>query len=408
LRRAALFAAIAGIAGCYAPSVERCLYQCSANDGCPNSLTCNNDHWCASSKTDTCEEIPDAPSQCGWSVANIDACALKYDEITADFIVDSAGPVMIDTDAADLPNGVQGGVMDQLGLTNAPALVMAVHDLTVSGTLNVQGKRPLIILASGTVTISGEVNIAPSADDDALCAGRVGDLANTIDGAGGGGGGSMGSGGAMGGDGGQQANGPGGAAMPGQRGVILQNELMLTPLRGGCRGGTGGGMGTNPGGRYGFGGGAIQISARTRIAIDGRIAANGGGGLAKANTQYGGGGGGSGGAILLQSPMVTITGARLCANGGGGAGSFGLTGNGGVSDCGPVPAPGGNSGTSFDNGGSGAAGTTPAGPGVVGTGTTAPTIAHGGGGGGGGLGRIRILGAVTTTGTPLISPAYGP
>jgi hypothetical protein len=406
LIRTALYAAV--LAGCYSPGVERCLYQCGANRSCPNNLTCNTDNWCASSTTDLCEDVPDAPPTCGWATSNIDACAEGYDKIeTANWIVN--GAEMIDTSGIGLPAivpaGTMGGLMNQLGGGTNGALVIAVHDFTVAGTLTVKGKRPLIILANGNVTITGEVHLDPAGDDDTVCAGKLGDIATGTSGGGGGGGGSMGGPGANGGSGGRQA-GSGIIPIGGPRGFNLDgaNELALTPLRGGCKGGSGGGLGTNVGGRGGFAGGSIQISARTRITIEGIISANGGGGQTTSTSQHGAGGGGSGGAIFLESPMVAVIGAKLCANGGGGGGTFGPAATGKESDCGPSPAMGANNGGNFDNGGSGATGNIIAGIGYPGM-NTSSTPGHGGGGGGGGVGRIRIPGMVTTSGSPVVSPA---
>lgn len=405
LSRAALLAVM--LAACYSPKVDRCLYQCGTNRGCPNNLTCNAENWCAASDVDRCDDDVDAStSGCTWHPSNIDACAKQYDEITADWSIAAGFEATLDTTGIippQLPPGVVGAVMDQLDPSNAPALVIAVHDFTLDGTLRVSGKNPLIILASGTVKISGAVEIAPASDLDLTCSGEKGGAANSTDGAGGGGGGSMGGFGSLGGLGGHQA---GSVNLPGDsggRGIVLSaTDQMLIPLRGGCRGGSGGNLSATPGGRGGIGGGALEISARTKIIVTGKIAANGAGGSSPMSNQLGGGGGGSGGAIFLEAPEVTLTGAKVCANGGGGASSV-PGDDGGVSDC-VIAARGGGGSGAPDSGAPGSLGQNMPTAGTNGMDSTNPTVAHGGGGGGGGAGRIRVKGLLMAGGASISPP----
>jgi len=402
--------AFALLAGCYSPSVDRCLYRCDTGGKCPSNLTCNSESWCAESEVDSCSgAVPDASSACTWQTSNIDACVEGFDKITADWSIPSTLMATVDTTnmTANAPAGAVVGTMNQGGLANAPALVIAVHDFRLDGTLTVSGKIPLIIVASGTVTIGGTLRVTPAGDIDVQCSGQKGGIpTGSNDGGGGGGGGSMGLPGGPGGLGGLNTTSMGTAASRGSTGMVLTpNELMLTPLRGGCRGGNGGNPNGGMTGRGGSGGGAVQISAQTTIIVmGGTIAANGAGGLApaaSASGQNGGGGGGSGGAILLESPMVTVSNARICANGGGGASSTGD--NGGVSDCGTTPAPGGQTNTAFDGGANGSTAEIPSMPAEDGASATGSAKAHGGGGGGGGVGRFRILGDATIT-SSIVSP----
>jgi hypothetical protein len=406
-------AALIVMTGCYEPSIGRCVYACAANRVCPNDLACNAEGMCALSETDRCT-TPEVDSACGWITSNIDACAEQFDQIQGDWTIASNQIFTVDTTSATppaLPAGTQTKLITQLGATTDRALVIAVHDLTIHGTLEVSGRTPLILLASGTVTIDGTVALIPSGEGDAMCNGRNGSSTTTaIDGSGGGGGAAMGGIGAPGGEGGQQTGGPGGAASPGARGDALSTaQLMLTPLRTGCRGGKGGDAGSQPGGAGGLGGGAIQIGARIEVVLDGAtIRANGDGGKIPQISQAGAGGGGSGGAILLEAPSLKLTNTRVCANGGGGAGTGGPGASGGVSDCGPAAARGGGAPATVDAGGNGATQNANAAPGQVGMGTNSPDIAHGGGGGGGGVGRIRFHGTVTSDAMSLVSPAPGP
>lgn len=94
--------------------------------------------------------------------------------------------------------------------------------------------------------------------------------------------------------------------------------------------------------------GALQLSARTRLTLNGRILANGGGGKG-ATGGSGGGGGASGGTVLLEAPTVVVRGG-LFANGGGGGGGGGLNGST------IIPGQEGETGTFQDRAATGGAG----------------------------------------------------
>lgn len=398
--RAALLAAVIAT-GCYSPGVDRCLYHCTAENGCPDNLTCNADNWCASAQDDSCEAAIDAPmtdvkpdSSCGWDTSNIDVCAPMFDQLIMPWTIDTTTSVDTDTGIVTpaLPPGVLRQRMTQIG--GGQVVVIATGMLTVNAALTVRGNTPLIILVSDNAVITSDIIVTPLAMGVAMngsCEGRPGaDIVDTT-GGGGGGGGSFGSAGAKGGRG---ANPPNGGA-PGVAAV----QLDLTPLAGGCRGGPGGSGAPNGGGQAG---GALQISAKTRIRITGgTVRANGGGGKSGSG-QSGGGGGGSGGGILLESPEIKIMASRLCANGGGGGGS--QTGQDGLmSDC-NTAGPGGGQPAAMDAGGDGATAGSVAEPGRDGIGTAS---SHGGGGGGGGLGRIRLHTVALEITTSKISPVPG-
>lgn len=398
--------------GCYSPAVDSCVYRCSTVGGCPNSLSCNEENWCAASATDRCDDIQgtdaaDAPN-CLWTVANIDTCARGLEAITDDWTVIAGASVVIDVSTGSvpgLPPSPSRGTADQVDAAHTPAFLIAVHDLTIFGTVTVTSDLPVIFVASGKVTIAGSLSVLPSTTANASCSVmNAGQLTQSGNGAGGGGGGAFGTPGGTGGPGGVQAGSSAGVSAGGNGGITASDQ-MLTPLHGGCPGGRGGNAGGALGAPGGDAGGGLQISARQSLEITGSVLANGSGGAGSPSVQRGAGGGASGGGILLQAPTVTVSSGRVCANGGGGGGSFALTANGATSDCGPAPAAGASMGTTADRGGDGATGTVSAEPGTPGLNVTAGNLAHGGGGGGGGVGVIRILGTYANTGTSIVSPA---
>jgi len=387
--------------GCYSPSIAPCLYTCYNGVDCPDGLACNADHWCARTTESSCgsDGGSDGGNGCTWTdVSNVDACANRFDLISADWNIGGATTINTDTLAVTgsdaLPTGAVKMVLDQGGSNTNPALVIVVHDLSIIAPVTVIGSLPVILVASGKVTITVDVIVtAGSSSSTASTNGRNGEGTTGGGGAGGGGFGTNGGGGGAGGAG-STVSGAGGSPGP----VAAMTTFELVPLRGGLAGGTGGQV--SQGGLGGKGGGAIEITAQTTIELTGgSIRANGGGGQsAMSGVSGGGGGGGAGGAIFLEAAMVTLSSSMLCANGGGGGGSQPGS-NGMESDC-NLPGVGGAHGSSNNSGGDGAIGTL---SGTAGT-PGAPTL--GGGGGGGGVGLIRIRGALVRNSTP-ISPPNG-
>lgn len=343
---------------------------------------------------------PDAP--CAWrSTSNVSACEVGADRVTADWTLVGSG-TMLDTSADPSSWNVPGGAI-RLGVPatgNRQVAVVAVQNLTIpaASTLLVTGDRPLVILVNGTAMIDGRITFegakrSETVDAVDMCPGKGGPghgaISSTV--GSGGGGGSLGSSGGQGGAAGGDAGGPV---------FAVAVNAAAVPLFMGCDGGRGG-LST----KVGRGGGAIEISARTEIAIGSTAAmivggAGGAGGIL--GKQQGGGGGGSGGMILIEAPQVAFTsgaaGPKLCANGGGG-GAGGSTavagGDGSASSCVNVGALGGTGGAGA--GGTGASRSMVASAGGSGA---ADTIA--GGGGGGGFGVIRVNGG-TVTGMPFLS-----
>lgn len=155
---------------------------------------------------------------------------------------------------------------------------------------------------------------------------------------------------------------------PSASGGAIIGTKALVPLQGGCPGGgeTGASFGDDLTGSYG--GGAIQISSRVAVKVDGTIDVSG-----STSNYTGEGGGGAGGGILLEAPKVVLgPSAALQAGGGHGAG------------CATVS-------TYCAAGGTGATVDAPAGDGMTISYTSSSSVTYfASGGGGGGLGRIRI------------------
>ncbi|OGW55563.1 MAG: hypothetical protein A2Y81_05570 [Nitrospirae bacterium RBG_13_43_8] len=193
----------------------------------------------------------------------------------------------------NIPAGVT--ITFKKNASNTPVYILATGDVTVAGTINVNGANTTTNypgkggpggfdggLGGITAGMPGGKGLGPGGGNPGA-AGTTG---------GGGGGGSFGTDG---------TNGSGTAA--GTAGAIYGNERIL-PMIGGSGGGGGNfysGSSTTGGGGGGGGGGAILIASSGTINVIGTITANGG----NAPTGYGygapfgGGAGGSGGAIKL-------------------------------------------------------------------------------------------------------------
>jgi hypothetical protein len=194
---------------------------------------------------------------------------------------------------------------------------------------------PVTILASGDITIAGTINVNGS---NGLPTSSTGAVVNP--------GGAGGPGGYSGGTGGARATtnnspfdgiGPGGgiccyvssnsaSLVFGVGGSYGGNSsfISLIPLFGGSGGSGGNSNSTYAGASGGGGGGAIVIASSTKITVPGTITANGGiGGIDNLwSVYYGGysyyinqGGSGSGGAIRLVAPQIAGTGSLQAAGG---------------------------------------------------------------------------------------------
>jgi hypothetical protein len=219
------------------------------------------------------------------------------------------------------------------------------------------------LVARGDISVSGAF-VAPSSGGGMISPGCTGgvlernDFGSAVASGGGGGGGH----GTAGGAGGRASSAAGGV------GGLVAGTGNLIPLRGGCAGGSDTDF-------VGTGGGAIQLTSRTSILIEGVLDVRGANGVpAPDDTQtvqhtmlWGAG---AGGGILLEAPTIELAGAaQLVARGGAGEGCTPPT-----AGCG-LPGLGATSTQPATNGGD-----------VENTGSGSFT----GGSGGGGLGRIRI------------------
>jgi hypothetical protein len=340
------------------------------------------------------------PEDCTWELVSTNFSA-------ADVADPSPTPWDVEADETFMTGGVDGHAVSQTD--TAPLWIVHHSRFTVAAgvTLTIEGTHPLVI-AADTIDIKGTI-VVRNGVDDATC-----DAARGLDactaGAGGGGGGY----GGVGGDGG---------GLPGANGGTVTGVL-ATPLRAGCPGAQGGDGRTASdatprlGGAGGVAGGALQLSARLSISVEGTITANGGAGRAGKSDPAGGGacpgftgrasgggGGGGGGTILIESCATVIApAAKLCANGGGGGGGAG----GGSTDTGydgqdgscDVAAAGGPGEVTNEQGGVGGFDGVPAGAGAI--------ASRGGGGGGGAVGRIHIqqvAGAPVTANATIRPPA---
>jgi hypothetical protein len=293
-------------------------------------------------------------------------------------------------------------------------LVVKVGSLSAQD-IKVTGSRALAIVSAGDITLNGVVDLSASYTVGGAGSVITGGGCNAANGAdsgssslNGGGGGGFGT---KGGDGGAASitgNTPGGTPA---------GTANLVPLRGGCPGGwyenSSGPPSADPEQRSpGAGGGAVQMTSRTRIVV-----ANGGavvvnGGSAKGFTGFGiptctvdipcgpGAGGGSGGGVLLEAPAVEVAGSGIIAANGG-AGHCGLRSQPDSPTATTTPAQGYQC-PAFA-GGNGAAGDTAATDGTVEQDAN-PT----GGGGGGGAGRIRINVPVGAEFTPAATAVVSP
>jgi len=273
--------------------------------------------------------------------------------------------------------------------------------------LRVTGSLPLLLAVWDRADLIGTIDVASSALAGSGAGANPSEC--DVDGAGPGGGaidvtgGGGGGGGAFGGDGG--AGGFGGGSLPGSGGRAGGATVGDPGLRGGCPGARGGAIIGGTQATRGSGGGALAISARFSIDLQGVLHAGGGEGLGAVTDESGGGGGaGSGGLIWLDAPDITLGDpAVLAANGGGGGEGADNNDSGDPGDpgkAGRTSAAGGSSGgNDGGNGGAGSDADTPDGTMGANGGTDS-----GGGGGGGGAGVIRFDGDLTDDGAT-ISPA---
>lgn len=213
----------------------------------------------------------------------------------------------------DVPPGTTGLVTDDdarclqpAGLPKLPYCLLLASSVKVRGFLGAAGTRPLVVVGVHDVEISGAINVA---GEDAF--GKLGPGANEV-----------GNANALGG-GGASPTANGGDGCTGGGGLAFGLDA---GLRGGGSGG--GGLLPNPechGG--GNGGGALQIVSlcgTVKLTGNANLNANGGGGASVTNAACASGfGGGGGGSVWIQAASFQLdkaNGATIDLLGGGGAG----------------------------------------------------------------------------------------
>lgn len=229
----------------------------------------------------------------------------------------------------NIPTGVT--VTFKKNATNTPVYILATGDVTITGTISLNGTDGNSIYPGrgGPGGFEGGLGGTPVDGSNPASPGGKGL------GPGGGGPGtastnpsySSGSGGGAGfGSNGTNGNGTSPYSSGGTGGSSYGNARIL-PMIGGSGGGGGAGSAftsfKNAGGGGGGGGGAILIASSGTITVTGAITANGGKGGNSSSSGYyaGGGGGGSGGSIKLMAKTISGEGSISASGGAGGTGS---------------------------------------------------------------------------------------
>jgi hypothetical protein len=294
---------------------------------------------------------------------------------------------------------------------SSTAVLLYLDALTISGTLQASGGRPLILAVKGSASISGTLDVGSTegrtgAGANLNCGSAAGGngAATTGNQNGGGGGGAFGANGAAGAPG-------GGGTGAGTAGVAITGLNGLVPLRGGCPGGNGG-RPESPLGVRGRGGGAVQLSVAGALTIgsSGRVTAYGEGGQGgdeTATSRVGGGGGGSGGGILVEAATITVgSGGAVTANGGAGGEAGGGNPGGDGNDGQPASTAQALPTTTGTCGGNGGLGGSQDGAAQAGFAASGCSGGSSGGGGGGGVGVVVLKASTSCTLTGgIFSPA---
>jgi hypothetical protein len=209
--------------------------------------------------------------------------------------------------------------------TNTPVVILASGDVTVAGTIDLNGAAGTATGTAGDGQLGddGQPGMGGPGGFDGGRGGQPGGATRGGNGLGpGGGGGGVGSGLPSGGQltgygaAGGGFSSAGGAGTDGGNGGASYGSETLLPLVGGSGGG-GGRSGIYAGAGGGGGGGAILIASSGTVNVTGTIRANGGIGGGTGGSPYGcggPGGGGSGGAIRILATRVAGNGT-IQANG---------------------------------------------------------------------------------------------
>lgn len=238
----------------------------------------------------------------------------------------------------NIPAGVT--VKFKKNTTNTPLVILTTGDVTIGGTLDLNGTASAAVGAAGDGNI-GDDGVPGVGGPGGYDGGRGGDAGKKRSGPGlgvGGGGPSAvvnhwsSNGDVTGGGGGgfgvagttaDPTNNTGNTAVGGP----AYGSSVLLPLLGGSGGGGGGGGQAFKGSGGGGGGGAILIASSGTVTLAGTLRANGGGSGATAGDGRGAtGGGGSGGGIRIVATAIAGNGS-VTATGGVAGSAWGYTGS---------------------------------------------------------------------------------
>jgi hypothetical protein len=209
----------------------------------------------------------------------------------------------------NIPSGVT--VTFVRNAANTPVTMLATGDVTIAGTINVEGSK-----GSGAGTSTAAVNPGGLGGPGGFAGGQGGSRGLTQ-------------------NAGSAGQGPGGGGA-GESGTYGAPALFvsLVPLFGGSGGGGSPGDSSVAGTSGGGGGGSIVIASSTKIVVSGSIQANGGDDGEGPELPFGVcafiGGAGSGGAIRLVAPEITVSGSLRATGGTSRGGGGAVCGSGGV------------------------------------------------------------------------------
>jgi hypothetical protein len=279
--------------------------------------------------------------------------------LSAEFATNTNVNVLTTSDRVALPDGLgsgSGGEYHPLADTTIAGGDYEFSSINIPAgvTIKVTGTTPLTLHSTGAVVIDGVLDASGNPGTNGVTSNSAGTAGvgvaggsnggdgvyssslGPLDGSPGSGPGAGGKGTAWSGGGGAGYATDGNAATTG-RGTAgpLYGSADLASFLGGSGGAGGSGGYSCGGGGGGAGGGAVRIASVT-IAIGGTLRANGGNGGTDGTGNCGGGGGGSGGAIWLQAGSIANNGTVSATGGTGGASSvsgtpyFGRGGDGAV------------------------------------------------------------------------------
>ncbi len=400
--------------------------SCSPNNACsfsdvPDPIACPNEGDTGFCSAGVCKPLfvnssVDEPIGVGVPAEDLlipEGCTMTVD--TRDFgMTGTVAPQFAGASCKAPAGGVDIAQVQYLkGVTDPRQYLVLIRakSISISGKIEVKGRRPLTLFSSGNMTLSstGIIDARGASEplpvdqrNKAYCQ-STGDGSSNKNAVAGGSGGSFNGVGGLGGG----ANATGGNISAPGASTASSNALVT-----GCPGGNGGGATTGAAtGNGGSGGGAVQLFSRRTLQVDGRIYAFGAGGKAGSNAnKIGGGGGGSGGFIALDAPVINIgAAAKLIAIGGGGGAGDSNPGLSSSAEDGTAPTGGASASGNIGAGGNGAGSVAGLDSVALGGGTASavgPTNIATAGGGGGALGVVQVNATKCTK--PILGPTIAP